>query len=419
MLSLDLSHFKKLRNIDTLTELPSIKQFLPTIQTPIHEAPGYLDLPQQDIEKITSLAGHFEHKKHIVIAGLGGSSLGPKTITQALGHTSDKKVWFADNIDPFLLEQIKQGIEIDSTVFLIITKSGQTPETISLFYYFKKLIETAGHSPQEHCILITDPHKGHLRKLIQSEGYSSLEIPENVGGRFSVLTPVGLLLSGLLGLNIEDMLRGAADIKEQSTQSETDHNLAFNLAALQYHEYQDGKPVHVIMSYSDQLSLMADWCTQLYGESLGKINKDGQSVGFTPHPARGVSDQHSQLQLFKEGPNDKCYIFLKPKNDTHIKIPTITEESLSYLSNISFNELMGAEFNATKQSLVESDRPLVEISLDKVDEYHLGALFMLFQITTSYLGFMMNVNTYDQPGVERSKILTKEYLSGGLFNEQV
>ncbi len=411
MISLNFDRYKQLRVIDSLADIPHIQPFLANIKTPLAMQPGFLDLPEQDITSIESVSSEFDAMEHIVIIGLGGSSLGPKTIVNALGHNSTKKTHFVDNIDPFLISQTTKQIDIESTVFLVITKSGQTPESISLFYHFKKLIEEAGHKAQQHCVLITDPEKGHLRTLVKEEGYTSLAIPSNVGGRFSVLTPVGLLLSSLLGLNIKSMLAGAAAIKESSMQTNLDQNPAFELAAMQYQEYQEDKLIHVIMSYSDQLSSVSDWCTQLYGESLGKINSEGESVGFTPHPARGVSDQHSQLQLFKEGPNDKCYIFLKPKAIDAPKIPSITDQSLAYLSDKNFSQLMDAEYKATINSLAESKRPLMEVEIPQVDEYNLGGIFMLFEIATAYLGLFLDVDTYNQPGVERSKILTREYLS--------
>ena len=375
----------------------------------------FVNLPEQDLDEMQTVARQCQDYSEIVLLGLGGSSLGPKALVEALGQRGNgKRVHFLDNVDPSLVDKVQTKITLKETLFLVITKSGNTPETLALFHYFEDLLRRQGLKPQAHCVLVTDPEKGYLRS-VAARGYLSLPIPPGVGGRFSVLTNVGLLLATLLDLDVAALLQGAGEVASQAHTQSPSENAAYKLALFQHLEYLDGRNVHVLMSYDDRLQQWGQWATQLYSESLGKIDTQGHPVGFTPHPARGVSDQHAQLQLFQEGPDDKAYVFVKVAEHAEQKsvfIPQLEEESLHYLSNQSFGRLFQAEYEATIESLVQVGRPCVRVGLDELDETHFGALLMTLELTTAYLGYLLEVNAYNQPGVEASKQLTKKKLDG-------
>ncbi len=387
---------------------------------------GFLDLPEDttNLNKIQkfadSIKGNFEY---IVILGIGGSMLGPQTILAALdtnldrqksGRSNFPKILTADNADPFLIADVAQQVDLTKTLFLVQTKSGGTPETLSQYFYFRDLVSKANLKIKNHFVFVTDPNNGYLRKITNQENIPSFEIPENVGGRFSVLTSVGLLISSLVGLDTKNMLKGAKEAKQVFFEGQ---NLnVYNLALAQYLFYEKSKPITVLMPYCSRLKKFADWYTQLLSESIGKEkNLAGQivNIGLTPVPSLGATDQHSQAQLFKEGPNDKLIIFIEVKNyGEKVVIPEIygDEPKFSYLKNKTFNDLISAELVGTSQSFTESEKPNLSIIVDRVDEFNLGGLFMIFELATAFLGEILKINTYDQPGVERSKIITKEIL---------
>ncbi|MFC1748502.1 glucose-6-phosphate isomerase [Pseudomonadota bacterium] len=365
----------------------------------------------EDIEKFASDSkGKY---KNIVVLGIGGSSLGTICLQQSLKHlyvnerSTSPKLHVLDNIDPTLIAEIQDVIEFSSTLFIVVTKSGGTPETISQYLYFRKRIEDNGLSPTDHFLFITDPKKGLLRKIASEEEITSFEVPPNVGGRFSILTPVGLLPAALIGIDIRKLLEGARSMKDSFLSNDTETNLPFILAAMQHSLGQDGKIMNVMIPYSQKLIRFADWYRQLLAESIGK---DG--IGLTPINALGATDQHSQSQLYNEGPNDKFFIFLKVEDfGTDIKIPSPEEESISYLKGVSFNKLIHTEMEGTIGSLNENKRPNITLTVDKVNAQSLGELLMLFMSATAFLGELYGINAFDQPGVELSKNLTKELLS--------
>ncbi len=377
---------------------------------------GFLDLGNQPetLKIIEDFANRNKNKfSHFVILGIGGSMLGPKTIVEALAtETQKSKVICLDNIDPYIINQVLTKIDLAKTLFLVQTKSGGTPETIAQYVFFKSKVQQQGLAWQNHFVFVTDPKIGWLRQIANEENITTFEIPENVGGRFSVLTPVGLLISSLIDLDTAKMLDGANQVAQNQLQD------AFDVAVSSFLLNQRGKTNLVIMPYNSRLKTFTEWCIQLISESTGKqFDLDGQEVfaGLTPIPALGATDQHSQLQLFKEGPNDKQFIFIETV-DYLVTLDIPSEElesnkSLNYLVNQSFNSLIQAEFEGTRQSLTESLRPSITLTIDRTDESSLGALFMFFELYTAFLGEMLNINTFDQPGVERSKVLTKEILN--------
>jgi glucose-6-phosphate isomerase len=374
---------------------------------------GFWDLPDQNIDSILEFAKKTQGKfTDIVILGIGGSMLGPICLLggfekQTVGK--NPKVHCLDNIDSDQISLVESQINLEKTLFLVQTKSGTTPETLAQYFYFRSLAEKNNLDIKEHFVFITDPEVGYLRQVAIRENITSFAIPANVGGRFSVLSPVGLVIGALYGLDIIKILTGAKNsLSEKALKS------SFDLACIQYLLSQKGKSINVLMPYSSRLRLLANWYTQLLSESIGKeYNLKGQIVntGITPLPALGATDQHSQLQLFKEGVNDKLLIFINVLNkENSVLIGQNLPDAFDYLNGKTFDDLLQAEFKGTVQSLTESSRPNVTLEIEKLDETSLGEIFMFFQISVAFLGELLEINTFDQPGVERSKVLTREFL---------
>jgi glucose-6-phosphate isomerase len=421
MLSLDLDNLHKISQINSQNGVSKedldnwSNKYSHYNDLVISRKQGFLDLPKdlEIIKKIETYSKSIQGKyKYLIILGIGGSMLGPQVILQALdtpqarknrGFTQDLQVFCVDNSDPFLISEIAGQIEIAKTLVLVQTKSGGTPETLAQYLYFKEIAEKANLSLKNHFVFVTDPEVGYLRKLATSLDIPSFEVPPNVGGRFSVLSSIGLVLAGILGLDLHKMLAGANDVNFVA---------AFNMSVCQYELSKKGKNITVLMPYSSRLKTLSNWYVQLLSESVGKefnLENKKVNVGLTPVPALGATDQHSQLQLFKEGPDDKLIIFLSVK-DYQAKTTIPEDENFPYLANRSFEDLIKAEFLGTRQSILESEKANLTLEIDKVDEYSLAQLFMFLQLNVAYLGEMFGINTFDQPGVERSKVLTKEIL---------
>jgi len=379
---------------------------------------GFYDLVD-DKETVAKVQKFADEKKdqyeHIIVFGIGGSSLGTICLQQSLTHLyKEKKLHVIDNIDPIMLKELEDVIELPKTLFIIVTKSGGTPETLSEYFYIRKKCDEKGLDPKEHFVFITDPTKGLLREISIEEGIPTFEIPENVGGRFSVLTPVGLLPAALMGLDIKALLDGARTQRDLFLSESK--NPAFTLATIQYLLDQKGKQMTVLMPYAQKLIRLADWYRQLLAESIGKkLDNEGNEIfsGLTPINALGVTDQHSQSQLYNEGPNDKFFIFIAVEDfGADMEIPNLKpmSPSVNFLQNVSFKKLMHTEQKGTEQALTKNDRPNITITVDSVSENALGQLFMLFEAKVAFLGEFYNIDAFDQPGVELSKNLTKELL---------
>jgi len=368
-----------------------------------------------------SVQGQFES---IVLCGIGGSSLGPICLQQSLTHLFQNqlknekypKLYVLDNIDPVFIAELEDIINYEKTLFIIVTKSGGTPETLAEYFYFRKQCENKKLNIKQHFVFITDSEKGLLRKVANKEDIITFDVPEDVGGRFSVLTAVGLLPAALIGIDIDQLLVGAKEMRDKFLSSDSVDNLSFKLATIQYLLGEKGKIMNVMFPYAQKLIRFSDWYRQLLAESIGKkINNKGETVhvGLTPIHALGVTDQHSQSQLYNEGPNDKLFMFIEV-NDFGVdrEIPNLypEDESLAYLNNVSFKKLIQTEKKGTEQAFNQNDRPNITISIEKIDAYHLGQLFLLFEGATAFLGEYYEINAFDQPGVELSKNLTKEML---------
>ncbi|PID27862.1 MAG: glucose-6-phosphate isomerase [Candidatus Cloacimonadota bacterium] len=376
---------------------------------------GFLELPGKDISDIKNyVSENCKEFDNLVVIGIGGSALGSLAVKSALQHKSDprKKLIILDNVDPGFIRKNICGLDFKRTLVNVITKSGATAETMSIFLIILDIMKKKlGEDFKNHLVFTTDPEKGLLNKVANKIGVKCFEIPENVGGRFSVLTPAGLLPSAFLGLDIEKMLKGADDMKNICLTSDIQESPAYNLAISHVNGMFENKNIAVMFPYSNSLVSFADWFKQLWAESLGKrFDLAGKVVntGQTPTVALGATDQHSQVQLYAEGPDDKIFTFLKVEK-FHADYKIIKSDllpELDYLSNHNLSDLLNAECLATEKALTDVKRVNCALIFPELDEYHLGQAFMLFEIMTVYAGILLNINPLDQPGVEAGKIAT-------------
>jgi len=367
--------------------------------------------------------------KNLVVLGIGGSALGTRALAKALKPEAffpgsfSPKLFVLDNIDPDWLEKIFQITFSEPSLFFAISKSGTTAETSAqLLYVVKKLRARYKKDWKKWLIIITDPQKGTFREFARRQGLVSLEIPPEVGGRFSVLSPVGLAPAVLLEIDIKKLLKGAQNA-DQIIFSQNS-SLAYFLAGIFWKYAQRGFKNLVLMPYSSLLADFSEWFAQLWAESLGKryslLGKEVRS-GSTPIRALGATDQHSQLQLYLEGPQDKLIVFLRIENfSKKLKIPRAESglEALKWLSGHSFAELINTEQTATSVSLAKNQVPNLTITVPKLDAYHLGGLFYFFELVTVVAGRLFQVNPFDQPGVELGKKYTKTLLGKKEFSRE-
>ncbi|MCF8009054.1 MAG: glucose-6-phosphate isomerase [Halanaerobiales bacterium] len=386
---------------------------------------GFIDLlvGQKDItQDIMSFAEKNKGKfDNFVILGIGGSALGSIALQTALKDpyhnlksSAYPRIFVADNVDPVRFKSLLNTLDLKKTVFNVISKSGSTAETMSLFMIAKKTVsEAVGEDKiSEHFIATTSKNSGYLRTIAKRENFKMFYIPDNVGGRFSVLTPVGLLYAAFVGIDIKELLAGATYMKEICSNSNLWENPAYLQGALQYLAYKKGKQISVMMPYSDQLKDIADWYRQLWAESLGKEkDREGKltNVGPTPIKALGATDQHSQAQLYMEGPYDKVITFIEVKDlSVDLKIPEIYQdiEGVSYLGNKSLKRLIDTEKKATELALLKRQRINNTIIVPKINEFTVGQLFYLLELETALVGELFNINAFNQPGVELGKNYT-------------
>lgn len=354
------------------------------------------------VKKLKTLAKDYKKFKKVIVLGIGGSSLGGIALMRAL-YTPLKHMekdathfFFLDQIDPDLISHLTYNINLKSTHFIVISKSGGTIETTSLYKFFLKKIRDAKLQIPDHFTFITNQKSGFLLEEGEKRGIKILGVPENLSGRFSVLSNVGLLPATIAGLNIEGIQKGAKSAFEDFQKSASP--LALLLAANQYTLNKQNKTINVIFPYSYRLNRFADWYIQLMAESLGKK----RTVGPTPIRAIGPTDQHSQLQLFMEGPRNKQILFLEVEKPHHeVKIPG---------KKYTLGDLVLAEKKGTEQALEKASVPSQTLCIPYVEAETIGELFMTLQLQIALLAKMYGVNTYDQPGVEAGKIITKRLL---------
>ena len=387
---------------------------------------GFRKLPEgqkQIVEDIIDTAKQVRRGyTSFVVLGIGGSALGPIAVHQALAQDSGIELIVLDNVDPETMKRTFDKLDIEKTMFNVITKSGKTSETMAQLMTAADIITGKGLELKDHIIATTDEKNGNLALIAKKEELKTFVIPADVGGRFSELTPVGLLPAAVCGIDIKGMLEGAAYMDKLC--SENEKNPASVFALLHVLGMDKGMNVSVMIPYADSLKYISDWYAQLWAESLGKrVDNEGNEVftGQTPVKALGATDQHSQVQLYTEGPFDKITTFIKvEKFRQEMPIPKAFEyvDDIAFLSCKTFSELINAECIATQYALTVAGRPNIEIALETVDSFSIGALLYFFEMAVSYAGEMMDINTFDQPGVEQGKLATFALMGKPGFEQQ-
>ena len=388
---------------------------------------GWTELPYNQTEIVKDIIDTAKSIRkncdNFVVLGIGGSALGPIAVFQALCHLRPNelpkkvrkapKFYVEDNIDPERMNALFDVLDLNKTVFNVITKSGATSETMSQYLIiFDKLKEKLGNKAKDHMIATTSSQKGNLIKIAKAEGFKTFYIPDGVGGRFSELSPVGLLPAAVLGIDIKAMLKGAAFMDKICKSKDYKKNPALVSALLQYLSMKNGKNISVMMPYADSLKYIADWYCQLWGESLGKaVDKQGNTVyaGQTPVKSLGVTDQHSQVQLYREGPFDKVVTLIAVENfRSECVISDGCKEfpDVSFLCGHTLSELINSERKATEYALTTAKRANFTITLPEVNAFTIGELLYYFELETAYTGAMLNIDTFNQPGVEGGKNAT-------------
>ena len=362
--------------------------------------------------------------ENILVLGIGGSALGGLAVTEALlkpywnllsseQRNNFPRIFFLDNIDPDGIVGLLDVLDLSKTLVNVITKSGSTAETMSQFMILKDRLEKElGDDYRKNIVATTDKNIGVLRQIAEQEGYKTFVVPDDVGGRFSVFSAVGLLPFALVGLDIDEIVRGVKDMDLALKNTDINENIAAQNALIHYLlDTQKGKKISVMMPYSSRLKYVSDWYVQLWAESLGKEkNLDGEYVnnGPTPIKAVGATDQHSQIQLYNEGPNDKIINFIRVEEfDTNLEIPKIFEYTgIGYLGGKTINDLINAEADATRVTLADYNKPTVTISIPKINGYYVAQLLYMLEVQTAIAGALYNINAFDQPGVEQAKNYT-------------
>lgn len=361
-----------------------------------------------DLAEIETLAAKIRAKfKHVIVCGAGGSGLSGRVLTNLTLGNSSPQIYYLDNIDPYAIDRLLGLCPPQDTCVIAISKSGSTVETLSQFYmflsHFKKQL---GTKLSEHFIAITISDESPLRASAREHGFVVMEHPKDIGGRFSVFTSVGLLPAGIAGLNIAAIRQGAAETIAMLGAGEHPARLG---ASLQYAHMQQGKTITVMLPYCERLTAFSAWYRQSWAESLAK-----QGLGTTPIRAVGTTDQHSQLQLYLDGPKDKFFtlIFLN-RAGTGQKIEAPTLPDLDYIQGKTTGDIMAAEQKATLETLVKNGCPVRLISCEQLNEKTIGAMLMHFMLEIMFMAKLFGVNAFDQPAVEEGKVLAREYLLSG------
>ena len=388
---------------------------------------GFTDLPSADPSAMLKYGEQRGPEfDALVVIGIGGSALGVTALATALlpfyynelddaarGHRP--RLYVLDNVDPDETAALLGRLDLKRTLFNVISKSGTTGESMAGYLLVEQRLSAllGREALKEHLVFTTDPSGGALRQIGDSLGVPMFDIPAGVGGRFSVLSPVGLLPAALTGMDIPSLLKGAEDMAAWVTDSKGWDNPACVFAGIQYlHNTAFDRRVSVMMPYSARLRDVADWYRQLWAESLGKaVDRQGRMVNVGPLPVKslGVTDQHSQLQLYAEGPDDKVITFLgvgEFDNTVTIPAPGAEASSLAYLGGHTIGELMWAEQKGTAWALARKGRPSITVTLPRVDAYNVGGLLYLLEMATAISGELYDVDAFDQPGVELSKQAT-------------
>jgi glucose-6-phosphate isomerase len=402
---------------------------------------GFWDLHKNnnDLADCKNTASKFLEKGYdnLVVLGIGGSALGITALATALlppfynlmtkrGRKGHPRLFVMDNIDPVTFRQMLRICPPKKTLYNVISKSGGTAETMSQLMIVIAEIEKKldKSSVADHVVVTTSPEgdgapASLLHPVAAEYNLKQFSIPLNVGGRFSVFSPVGLFPAAMLGMDLDELFGGCAAMEARCTSADLSENPAYQRAAVQYlADTEKGKCMSVMMPYADGLRDVADWYRQLWAESLGKrYSLDGDEVytGQTPIKALGATDQHSQVQLYREGPNDKIINTLEVRRfSKNMAIPPTLGDikALDYLRGSSMNKLMAAELRGTVDALKVSERPVSKIILPRVNAHTVAQLLYMLEVETAMAGRLYNVNTFDQPGVEEAKIIARELMGG-------
>ncbi len=384
-----------------------------------------LGYSEETIWYVKEFASMVENRfDNILVLGIGGSALGGLAVTEALLKpywnlltTEQRKglprIFFLDNIDPDSINGLLEILDLKKTLVNVITKSGSTAETMSQYMIVKNMLEKELQDDyRKNIVVTTDKNVGILRQLADQEGYKTFVIPDDVGGRFSVFSAVGLLPFALVGIDIDELTNGIKDMDLALKNTDIHENIAAQNALIHYlMDTKKGKNISVMMPYSSRLKYVSDWYTQLWAESLGKefdIDGNKVNVGPTPIKALGATDQHSQIQLYNEGPNNKLITFIRVENfDTTLEIPKIFEYTgIGYLGGKTINDLINAEADSTRVALSDYSRPTITISMDRINPYNLAQLLYMLEVQTAIAGELYHINTFNQPGVEQAKNYT-------------
>lgn len=383
-------------------------------------------------EYAAMVEGRFEN---ILVLGIGGSALGGMAVCEALlkpywnmltaeQRNNIPRIFFLDNIDPDQISSLLDSIDLTKTLVNVITKSGSTAETMTQFMIVKDRLEKLmGDDYRQNIVATTDRSTGFLRQIAGEEGYKTFVVPDDVGGRFSVFSAVGLLPFALVGLDVDDIMQGVKDMDLALKNTDIWENIAAQNALIHYlMDVKKGKNLSVMMPYSSRLKYVSDWYVQLWAESLGKeFNNKGEKVNIGPTPikALGATDQHSQIQLYNEGPNNKLINFIRVGEfDTTLEIPRIFEYTgIGYLGGKTVNDLINAEADATKVALTDYQRPNVTITLPNVSGYTVAQLLYMLEVQTAIAGELYDINTFNQPGVEQAKNYTYALMGRAGYEE--
>ena len=368
---------------------------------------GYYDLPYTSMELLEKIeANDFDQ---IVVIGIGGSSLGTKAINSFLQYKADKEILFLESPDPIALENSFQKIT-KNAIFIVVSKSGKTIETLSIFKALLQRFSIDLRKNKERFIVITDKDTP-LFRFAKHYDIETFTIPANVGGRFSVLSAVGIVPLTLAGYDTKALLQGARRFLEHFFEQKEQHILK---KAVFIYQNWCRYPINVLFNYANELEDFGKWYVQLWAESLGKIDTKGESVGLTPIALVGPNDQHSFLQLLMQGPRDKSVTFVTVEDfGSELLVPQITLPSLQssdFVNGLTFAELLKYECEATKKSLQTRDIPIDHIVLERIEEASIGELIIYYELLTSLVGILFDISTYDQPGVELGKNLLRSKL---------
>ena len=375
---------------------------------------GYYNLPYQDTVDIKSYASTIS-KKHIIVLGIGGSSLGARAIYEFLitSNTYTKDLLFLETVDPLEVNHSLKKVDLNDAQFVVISKSGNTIETISLFKYLNSLVDINS----DNCTIISEA-KSQLTKFANDNNIKTFDLAENIGGRFSVFSVVGLVPLAMIGVDIDNLLNGCKRVADSFFGQESYYKPIIRKARFLV-ENKGRFNINVVFSYSSSLEAFNKWYVQLWAESLGKVNINGTRQALTPIALVGPVDQHSFLQLIIDGVRDKTITFIKIDD---LKDNTIIPKSgsnkfndlgLEYAEGLSFNDLLNRQADATIKSVEsQEDIPCDVVTISTVDEYNIAKLMFSYQLMVSVIGQFLQINTYDQPGVESGKIILKESLEG-------